>query len=62
MATQTETTKTPKSRKTLRRAGKKKLMTKLSTDKEFATTFFTAKAKRANDKKTAFRKKKSRKK
>ncbi len=62
MATQTETTKTPKSRKTLRRAGKKKLVAKLATDREFAKTFFGAKSRRANDKKSAFRKKKSRKK
>jgi len=61
MAT-TETTKTPPSRRTLRRKGKKKLKVKLAGDKEFAKTFFAAKSKRANDKKAAFRKKKSRKK
>lgn len=58
----TQTTKTPPARRKLRRAGKKKLMTKIRTDKEFAKTFFEAKSKRSTDKKAAFRKKKSRKK
>ncbi len=41
---------------------RKKLAAKLRTDKEFAKTFFGARSKRALDKKSAFRKKKSRKK
>jgi hypothetical protein len=43
-------------------AGRKKRVLKLKTDKEFAKTYFEARGKRANDKKAAFRKKKSRKK
>jgi hypothetical protein len=43
-------------------AGRKKRTLKLKTDKEFAKTFFEARSKRANDKKSTFRKKKSRKK
>ena len=43
-------------------AGRKKRTLKLRSDKEFAKTFFEARSKRANDKKSAFRKKKSRKK
>ena len=42
--------------------GRKKRAVKLKTDKEFAKTFFEGRGKRANDKKVAFRKKKSRKK
>lgn len=42
--------------------GRKKRVQKLKTDKEFAKAFFESKAKRAADKKSAFRKKKSRKK
>lgn len=57
-----ETAKKSPARRKARRAGKKKLMAKISTDKEFAKTYFGAKAKRAADKKSAFRKKKSRKK
>ncbi len=49
-------------KKASRRAGKKKLVAKLHSDKEAAKTYFGAKAKRAADKKAAFRKKKSRKK
>jgi hypothetical protein len=49
-------------RKKARRAGKKKLAAKLSSDKEFAKTFFEARSKRQNEKKVAFRKKKARKK
>ncbi len=41
---------------------RKKMATKIQTDKEFAKGYFEGKAKRANDKKVAFRKKKSRKK
>jgi hypothetical protein len=43
-------------------AGRKKRVLKLKTDKEFAKTFFEARSKRSNDKKSTFRKKKSRKK
>jgi hypothetical protein len=49
-------------RKKTRRAGKKKLAAKLSSDKEFAKTFFETRSKRQNEKKVAFRKKKARKK
>jgi hypothetical protein len=42
--------------------GRKKLAAKLKTDKEFSKAFFEARSKRANDKKAAFRKKKSKKK
>lgn len=63
MSTTTQTTNsTPKSRRTLRAAGRKKRALKLQSDKEFAKTFFAAKSKRSTDKKSAFRKKKSRKK
>ena len=68
----TETTKTtskpqdPAALKGLRRRkkaeGRKKRAVKLQSDKEFAKKFFEAKAKRAADKKSAFRKKKSKKK
>ena len=43
-------------------AGRKKRTLKLRSDKEFAKTFFEGRSKRANDKKAAFRKKKTRKK
>lgn len=75
---ETQTTTTPKAPKVkltgkelvlaraLRRrkkaAGRKKRTLKLRTDKEFAKTFFEARSKRSTDKKSAFRKKKSRKK
>lgn len=72
---QTETKKAPKpklagkelilaraARRTKKAAGRKKRTLKLRTDKEFAKTFFEARSKRSNDKKAAFRKKKSRKK
>jgi hypothetical protein len=49
-------------RRRLRAAGRKKLVAKLKTDKEFAKTFFEGRSKRANEKKSVFRKKKSRKK
>lgn len=49
-------------RRKARRTGAKKLMTKLSTDKEFAKTYFEARSKRSTDKKATFRKKKARKK
>ena len=62
--TQTPATKTTTapSRRTLRAAGRKKRVLKLRTDKEFAKTFFAAKSKRSTDKKSAFRKKKAKKK
>jgi hypothetical protein len=49
-------------RRTKKAAGRKKRVLKLKTDKEFAKGYFEARSKRANDKKSAFRKKKSRKK
>jgi hypothetical protein len=49
-------------KKKARRAGKKKLVAKLRGDKEFAKTYFEARSKRSTEKKSAFRKKKSRKK
>ena len=49
-------------RKKLRRGAKKKLVAKLRTDKEFAKTYFEARSKRSTEKKSAFRKKKTRKK
>lgn len=58
----TGTAATRNARRTSRRAGKKKLMSKLQSDREFAKTYFGAKSKRANDKKAAFRKKKTKKK
>jgi hypothetical protein len=42
--------------------GRKKRAQKLSTDKEFAKQYFESRSKRAADKKSAFRKKKTRKK
>ncbi len=63
MTTTATTTPTgPTSRKKLRALGRKKRAQKLSTDREFAKTHFAAKSKRSTDKKSAFRKKKSRKK
>lgn len=70
-ATATPQAKAPKAVKTpaeknarraARRAGKKKLTSKLATDREFSKTYFAAKSKRSTDKKSAFRKKKSKKK
>ena len=49
-------------KKKSRRAAKKKLVAKLRTNSEFAKTYFEGRSKRSNDKKSAFRKKKSRKK
>lgn len=49
-------------RRKARRAGAKKLMTKIATDKEFAKGYFEGRSKRSTDKKATFRKKKSRKK
>ncbi|HLE00681.1 MAG TPA: hypothetical protein VJB59_10510 [Bdellovibrionota bacterium] len=55
-------TKANLSRRRLRTEGRKKRALKLKTDKEFAKKFFEAKSKRSTDKKSAFRKKKMRKK
>lgn len=60
--TQTATEGKTLGRRRLRAEGRKKRKLKLATDKEFAKTFFAAKSKRAIEKKSAFRKKKSRKK
>lgn len=49
-------------RKRIKADGRKKRILKLRTDKEFAKTFFEAKSKRSTDKKSTFRKKKTRKK
>jgi hypothetical protein len=57
-----ELVKKRSTRRKLRTAGRKKRALKLNSDKEFAKTFFAARSKRAGDKKSAFRKKKSRKK
>ena len=54
----TGNTRAKLSRKTRKTLGRKKRVTKLKTDKEFAKTFHDAKSKRAIDKKAAFRKKK----
>jgi hypothetical protein len=50
------------SRRELRKLGRKKRQSKLLTDKEFAKAYFAGKSKRANDKKSVFRRKKTRKK
>lgn len=50
------------SRKTLRKLGRDKRNKKIATDKEFAKTYFEARSKRSTEKKSTFRKKKSRKK
>ncbi len=60
--TESSATKTAPSRKKLRAAGRKKRAAKINTDSAFKKTYFEAKSKRANDKKAAYRKKKSRKK
>lgn len=49
-------------KKRARRAAKKKRVAKLHTDKEYAKSYFEARSKRSGDKKSTFRKKKSRKK
>lgn len=46
-------------RKKARRASKKKRVTKLRTDREFAKTYFDGRSKRSTEKKATFRKKKS---
>ncbi len=48
-------------RRTIKKLGRDKRKTKLVADKEFAGKFFAAKAKRSDDKKSAFRKKKNKK-
>jgi len=67
----TETTKSteaksPEALKGLRKrkkaAGRKKRALKLKSDKDFSKQYFEGKTKRAADKKSAFRKKKSKKK
>lgn len=70
----TETTQTPSTpaapqsvvaphlRKKKRTEGRKKRALKLKTDKEFAKQYFEGKSKRSAEKKSAFRKKKSKKK
>ena len=65
MSTTQATPTTPKSklsRTTLRALGRKKRKAKLQGSKEVAKAYFEAKSKRSNDKKAAFRKKKSKKK
>jgi hypothetical protein len=49
-------------RKRKKAEGRKKRTLKLRTDKEFAKQYFEGKSKRATDKKSGFRKKKSKKK
>lgn len=53
---------TPNQKRKAKAEGRKKRNLKLKTDKEFAKGYFEGKAKRAADKKSAFRKKKSKKK
>lgn len=56
------TTATPKSklgRRTKKTLGRNKRKLRLQTDKEFAKAYFEGRVKRSNDKKAAFRKKKS---
>lgn len=48
-------------RRMIKKLGREKRNAKIATDKEFAKTFFAAKAKRSDDKKTAYRKKKNKK-
>ncbi len=60
-ATKSTTKSTPKaklSRATLKAQGRKKRKLKVQTDKAFAKALFEGKAKRAADRKSAFRKKK----
>lgn len=61
MATTKATPKSKLGRRTKKKLGRDKRKAKLQTA-EVAKTYFEAKSKRSNDKKTAFRKKKSRKK
>lgn len=48
-------------RRKIRKLGRDKRNAKIVADKEFATKYFAAKAKRSDDKKSAFRKKKNKK-
>jgi hypothetical protein len=48
-------------RRTIRKLGRDKRKAKIATDKEFAGKYFASKAKKSDDKKTAFRKKKNKK-
>lgn len=75
MSETTETTPAPKKptgpapksakeglgRRTIKKMGRDKRNAKIAGDKEFAGKYFAAKAKRSDDKKTAFRKKKNKK-
>jgi len=58
---QTVTKGTP-SRRTLKKLGRDKRKKKLLSDREYAKTVFEAKSKRSTDKKSAFRKAKTKKK
>lgn len=51
-------TKTPPSRKTLRKKGRAKRADKLKKEPEFKKAYFDGKSKRSTEKKAAFRKKK----
>lgn len=62
--TTTETTETKKpaySRKTLKKKGREKRKAKIIADPAFKKAFFEAKSKRSTDKKSAFRKSKTKK-
>ncbi|MEK6707174.1 MAG: hypothetical protein AABZ06_15465 [Bdellovibrionota bacterium] len=61
-ATTVSTEKPVLSRRRLRADGRKKRKLKLKTDKEYSKAYFEAKSKRSAEKKSAFRKKKSKKK
>ena len=64
MTETTTTATTPKSklsRKTLRKAARQKRAKKIVGDKEFAKAFFDAKSKRSTEKKSKFRKRRSKK-
>ncbi len=54
--------KSPVSRRRKKAEGRKKRTLKLKSDKEFAKKYFEARSKRSTDKKSAFRKKKTKKK
>ncbi len=58
-ATPSTTPKAKLGRRTKKTLGRNKRKLRLATDKEFAKTFFAARSKRSDDKKGAFRKKKS---
>ncbi len=57
-----ERTKKRSLRRKARAAGRKTRAKKIAGDREFAKTLFEARSKRSSDKKSAFRKKKARKK